>query len=135
MTVWRNLAVNASGVVTISRTSEGWRALLTGGGTLTARSPQALDRRVRAVTGMELVTYQFRTGNLELDHLVRCVRMARASVRRYEDKARQLTERVVTLSSGLSQRDLAVLLGLSHQRVYQLSVRSRAVTDPVTGWG
>jgi hypothetical protein len=111
-------------VIVISRTPEGWQAVLTGYGVVTARSLQTLDKRIRAKMGAEPVSYQFRTGDAELDRLVGHVRSARASIRRYEEKVRRFTDYVLARSVGMSQRDLGVLLELSHQRVYQLVRRS-----------
>jgi len=71
------------------------------------------------------VSYQFRTGNDELDRLVRRLRITRAAARRYDDKARRLIDEILLLQSRLSQRDVSVLVGLSHQRVYQLRARQR----------
>jgi hypothetical protein len=69
------------------------------------------------------VDYRFRTGDAELDRLVVKIRVARLALRRHEARVRHLTGRALTLPSGASARDLAVLLDLSHQRVYQLMQR------------
>jgi len=116
-------AVDAPNVVTISRTLDGWQAVVAGHGLVAARSLQALDNRIRGLTAGGPVTYQFRTGNDELDRLVGRLRITRAAARRYEEEARHLVDQVVLLQSGLSQRDMSVLVGLSHQRVYQLRAR------------
>jgi hypothetical protein len=50
------------------------------------------------------------------------VRQAR-SLRTLDRQVRQLTGRALTLRSGASGRDLAVLLGLSYQRIHQLMRR------------
>jgi hypothetical protein len=71
------------------------------------------------------VIYQFHTGDEELDRLIRRVRAARAAVQRYEEHTRRLTDQVLMLPGGPSQRDLGVLLGLSYQRVHQLVERRR----------
>ena len=47
------------------------------------------------------------------------------AARRYDDKARRLIDEILLLQSRLSQRDVSVLVGLSHQRVYQLRARQR----------
>jgi hypothetical protein len=115
--------VEAPNVVVVSRIVGGWQAAVDGHGLVAARSLQALDRRIQAHIEGKPVRYQFRTGNDELDRLVRRLRITRAAARRYEREARRLVDRVVLLHSGLSQRDISVLIGLSHQRVYQLVTR------------
>src|SRR2546427_232051 len=85
-----------------------------------ARSLYALDRRVREVLGPGWVDYQFRTGDAGLDRLVAGVRAARRAAQVAEERARELTEQVLELAGGLSNRDMGVLLDLSHQRVHQL---------------
>jgi len=117
--------VEASSAVVVSRTGAGWRAVVAGHGLVAARSLQALDRRVQTVMHGQPVSYQFRTGNDELDRLVRRLRITRAAARRYDDKARRLIDEILLLQSRLSQRDVSVLVGLSHQRVYQLRARQR----------
>jgi hypothetical protein len=52
------------------------------------------------------------------------IRAERATARLHERRAQQLIDRVLTLPSGGSGRDLGVLIGLSHQRVHQLLLRS-----------
>jgi hypothetical protein len=118
--------VEGHGLVVINRTVDGWQALVPGHGSVTGRSLQALDKRVRTIVGARPVDYRFRTGNEGLDRLVRRLRITRAAARSYENRGRQLVEQVVRLRTGLSQRDISVLIGLSHQRVQQLATRRRA---------
>ncbi|HYS37752.1 MAG TPA: hypothetical protein VEO01_19215 [Pseudonocardiaceae bacterium] len=115
-------------MIAVSRRADGWQAEVPMHGVVNARSLQALDGRVRVLLAGERPAYRFRTDNSELDRLVRHVQSARAAVRRYEEKTRRFTDHVLLLPSGLSQRDLGVLLGLSHQRVYQLVARQRVLT-------
>jgi hypothetical protein len=79
-----------------------------------------LDRRVKELVGSEDVDYRFHTGNAELDRLVLQLRTTRSAARVYEARARRLTAKLLTLPAGGSARDLAVLVGLSYQRVHQL---------------
>jgi hypothetical protein len=116
--------VTTKTVVVVRREAGSWQAETAASGVVhQARSLGALDRRVRELLGDEPVDYRFRTGDAELDRLVRQMRAARSAVRRHEDTVRRLTARVLRLPSGMSQRDLAVLLGLSYQRVHQLIAR------------
>jgi hypothetical protein len=85
-----------------------------------ARTLYALDRRVREMLGPGWVNYQFRTGDPVLDRLVGGVRAGRRAAQLAEEQARELTAQALTLAAGLSQRDLGVLLQLSHQRIHQL---------------
>jgi len=108
-------------VVMVSRDGHGWEAEIAALGLVRrARRLSALDRQVQELLGPAAADYQFRTGDDELDRLVRHVRSARSTARTFEARARHLTERVLSLPSGGSVRDLAVLLGLSYQRVQQL---------------
>src|SRR5438874_6119242 len=100
-----------------------------------ARSLQALDKRIQQILAGKVMAYQFRTGDEELDRLVRRLRITKAAARRYEDKARRLVDQVVLLQSGLSQRDVSVLVELSHQRVYQLRARRRELGEQLGGQG
>ncbi|TMM35848.1 MAG: hypothetical protein E6F99_17870 [Actinobacteria bacterium] len=121
--------MEAPNVIVVSRSTEGWQAVVAGRGLVRARSLQALDRRIQAHVEGKPVSYHFRTGNEELDRLVRRLRITKAAARRYEDKARRLVDQVVLLQSGLSQRDVSVLVELSHQRVYQLRARQRGLLE------
>ncbi len=108
-------------VVMVSRTPGGWVAEVAALGVQrTARSLVALDRGVRELLGTDAVDYQFHTGDAELDRLVMHVRAAREAAQRNQERARRLTGQALRLPSGGSGRDLAWLLGLSHQRIHQL---------------
>jgi len=108
-------------VVMVSRTPGGWVAEVAALGVQrTARSLVALDRGVRELLGTDAVDYQFHTGDAELDRLVMHVRTAREAAQRNQERARRLTGQALRLPSGGSGRDLAWLLGLSHQRIHQL---------------
>jgi hypothetical protein len=108
-------------VVMVTRTGKGWRAEVVALGVVRkARSLHGLHRQVHELLGTEAVDYEFRTGDAELDRLVRQVRLARAAIQLQEQRAQKLTGQVLTLPNGGSVRDLGILLGLSHQRVHQL---------------
>ena len=95
-----------------------------------ARSLVTLDRRVRDLLGTNAVDYQFRTGDAELDRLVMQVRAARDAARRNEEQARRLIGLALRLPNSGSGGDLAVLLGLSHQRIRQLMRLSTVERHP-----
>jgi hypothetical protein len=121
--------MGAAAVVVVSREANGWQANVPAHRVVNARGLQALDRRVRLLLAGAALTYRFHTGNTELDRLIRRIGIARGVVRRYQDRTRELTDQVVMVPSGLSQRDLGVLLGLSHQRIYQLVERQRLLAE------
>jgi hypothetical protein len=81
-----------------------------------------LDRWVRCRFGPGWINYRFRTGDPHLDQLVMAARETRRAARRTDERARRLTLQVLaaTAQARLSGRDLAVLLGMSHQRIQQL---------------
>jgi hypothetical protein len=108
-------------LVMVSRDGSGWRAEIAALGVVpTAGRLDALDRQIRQLLGDDFVDYQFHTGDAELDRLVTQIRAARLAARRYDERARRLTELVLMPPSGGSVRNLAVLVGLSYQRVHQL---------------
>lgn len=108
-------------VVLVNRDGRGWRAEVAALGLVRrARSLATLDRRIRQLLGADDVDYQFHTGDAVLDRLVLQIRAARYAARMHEARARQLTARALTLPSGGPVRDLAILLGLSYQRIHQL---------------
>ncbi len=119
------MAENLSPRVTVQRDVHGWRADIPDLRTYRrARTLYALDRRVREVLGPGWVDYQFRTGDPALDRLVAGVRSGRRAALMAEDQVRVLTDQVLQLASDFSQRDLGVMLELSHQRVHQLLQRT-----------
>ncbi len=107
--------------VVVVREGTGWRADIPDlRAWRRARTLYALDRRVRELLGPGWVDYQFHTGDAELDRLVAAVRASRRAARFAEDRARLLTEQILELAPALSQRDLGVMVELSHQRIHQL---------------
>ena len=87
-----------------------------------ARTLFQLDRWVRCTFGPGWIDYQFRTGDAHLDRLIAHARQARREARRSDERARDLTRQVLAAADRVrwSGRDLAVLLGMSHQRIQQL---------------
>jgi hypothetical protein len=86
------------------------------------RTLYQLDRWVRFTFGSGWIDYRFRTGDRHLDQLIAQAREARREARRTDERARDLTLQVLAAAdqAGLSGRDLAVLLTMSHQRIHQL---------------
>jgi hypothetical protein len=70
------------------------------------------------------VDYQFQTGDERFDRLVAGVRAGRRAIAVAEEQTRVLTEEVLRAASGYSQRDLGVMLELSHQRIHQIRQRA-----------
>jgi hypothetical protein len=121
------MAQSLSPRVIVLREDRGWRAEISDLRQLhRARTLYALDRRIRELLGSDWVDYRFRTGDPLLDELVAGVRAGRRAAQLAEEQARELTDQALDRASGLSSRDLGVLLELSHQRIHQLLKR----TDP-----
>jgi hypothetical protein len=103
-------------------------------GVVRARSLHSAVRRAQELAGDVPVRYQFHTGDAELDRLVIQIQAARAAAQRHMARAKQLTGKVLMLPSGGSVRDVALLVGLSYQRVHQLmrqgSDGERPADDP-----
>jgi hypothetical protein len=122
--------VRAVVTVVVRRDKRGWLAEAAALGVVQARTLHTVVRLARdLVVGSGLVTgsgaadsieYQFHTGDAELDRLVIQIRAARLAAQRLQARAQRLTGRVLTLPSGGSVRDLALLVGLSHQSVHRL---------------
>ena len=121
-------------VVLVSREPGGWVAEVAALGVVRRRRRLVtLDQQVRDLLGTNDVDYQFHTGDGELDRLVMHIRSARLAAQRLEDRARRLTGQALALPGGGSIRDLALLLGLSHQRVHQLLRRHRGRLSTMDG--
>lgn len=115
----RQLAAPA--LVIVSRETHGWQAEVAALGVVVRnrRSLYALDQRVRDLLGTSAVDYQFHTGDAELDRFVVQIRAATSAARTADARAGRLILQVLMLPGGGSGRDLAVLLGMTHQRVQQ----------------
>lgn len=84
----------------------------------------AADLPDESTTGLEL-QYGYRLGDEALDARVRRIRARRAEVEELRRRLEEDTEGIIDLAFAsnrvqLSQRDLAELIGLAHQRVSQL---------------
>jgi hypothetical protein len=69
------------------------------------------------------VDYEFHTGDAVLDRLIVDARKSRLQAQLTEVEARQATRQLLAHAvhrADLSIRDLAIMLGLSHQRIHQL---------------
>jgi hypothetical protein len=116
-------------LVIVRRDAGRWLAEIAALGTVQkARTLVALDRRIRDLLGTNAIDYAFRTGNAELDRLITQIRATRAAVRQGEERIRHLARQALLIPSGGSGRDVAFLLGMSYQRVYQLMQRTRLST-------
>lgn len=122
--------------VLVSREGQHWlgRVDAVGGGQTFAPTLQKLDKYLREVVVLAadlpaevrdavILEYEFRTGDERFDNLVAETRKARHTAQREERRARELADRVIGSDQvrGMSRRDLAVLLDISHQRVQQLA--------------
>lgn len=107
-------------VVIVRREGRWWLAQAPTIGVVRTRSLHSAVRRARQLVGEAPVHCQFHTGDAELDRLVIQIQAARAAAQQHEARAKRLTGRVLRLPSSGSVRDVALLVGLSHQRVHQL---------------
>ena len=107
--------------VTVSRAEDGWRAdIPTIDRSLGARALNSLFAQLRRLLDINEALIQFRTGDGELDELIRGVQTAQRQAQAATRQVRDLTDRLLSRSDGWSGRDVAVLIGKSHQRVAQL---------------
>jgi hypothetical protein len=114
--------------IVVTRTDQCWQVQVSDLHlTQEVRTLFQLDRWVRDRFGPGWINYRFRTGDADLDRLVTQAREAREATRRTDERTHQLTRQVLVAAdrARLSGRDLAVLLGMSHQRIHQLQ-RERA---------
>jgi hypothetical protein len=107
-------------VVVVRREGRWWFAEASTIEVVRTRSLHSAVRQAQQLVGDVPVHYQFYTGDAELDRLVVQIQAARAAAQRHEARAKHLIGKILTLPSGGSVRDVALLVGLSHQRVHQL---------------
>jgi len=79
-------------------------------------------RRTLEVTEMAWINYEFRTGDPHVDKLIREARQTRLAVYIAEVQAQESTREALAdnFCAAMSQREVGVLLSLSHQRIHQL---------------
>lgn len=110
-------------IVTVTRDEPlGWRAEV-GGAILVrqAASLAGLDRSVRDTCGDD-VEYDVHTGDDELDQLLNTIRTTRRALRTIDEQVLMWTLAVLAAPRmfDMSNRDAAVVLGVSYQWVHQL---------------
>lgn len=134
------VAVNDTWNVIVTREGRDWLAEVQGvkgGGHTHARTLQALDKHVRevitlvadlpddAMDGLE-IDYEYRLDGSDDERKVavetrkRAQRLAADAEKRYARLACRYVER------GVAVRDIAAMLGISHQRVSQLTAPSKS---------
>jgi hypothetical protein len=113
--------------VRILRDRSGWHAQLgTGAQPLRARNLSGLFTQLRLLLDVATVRMVFDTGDAELDNLLAEVRAAWRRADQVSRAAQALADRLLARADGLPNRDVAVLIGKSHQRVAQLRQQYRA---------
>ena len=107
--------------ILIHRLDGGWRADVPARDlSLHARNLVGIFAQLRVLTDPATAAIRFRTGDPDLDQLIAEVRAACREAEAAGAKLRTLTGRLLARRDRLPIRDLAVLVGKSHQRVAQL---------------
>jgi hypothetical protein len=113
-------------LVLVSRADRGWRTDPAAPiGPLSARSLYRLVDELRQAAGSQGAMLVFRTGDDELDAMVRRLAVVQRRAATADRQARILVDELLSRCDDWSSRDVAVLIGRSHQRVHQLRADGR----------
>jgi hypothetical protein len=117
--------------VLVRRTSHGWRAEVgTPDQWLPARNLSGLFTQLRLLVDLTTARVVFKTGDDELDLLLAETRTAWRRADTATRTAQSLADRLLSRADDLSNRDIAALIGKSHQRIAQLRHQRRHNGDP-----
>jgi hypothetical protein len=117
-------------IVTVRRVGDGWQAEAGAPGQwVQARNLSGLFTQLRLLVDLSAARVAFATGDAELDALLADIRAAWRRADTANRAAQALADRLLSRPSGLSNRDIAVLIGKSHQRVAQLRQQRQHTPD------